>query len=498
MTGIGLLVVWSQLGPLLGIEGRVAQYSLAEVLGRIKPASVLVGLVAALAVWGYPKLKIPGQPILVALALGTGTYHLLAHLVGADQLGPTVGVMLPATTAEPAFRAAWGMTSAGWLFSTAIYVLPYAAFLALQAIMNAAVTATAVGNILGAQSDVNRTLKAQGVANMACGLLAALPVSTNAALSVPAAKQGASARVVALSCAILFVLAFSVGQLLVYLPLAALAGILIMTGLGMVDRWATGLALQVWRSAGRDRQLTLNLALVAAVAAAFFVGSVPLALLVGAVLAMVLLALNLSSAASFAVQDGRGLSSNRVWPAEQAAWLARRRASIAVFRPRGGLFFGTADQLSRSLGQLVGSAGYCLLDLTKVTALDATACQLLAASARKMAGKGMTTVLAGLDPSGSREKALVALGLNSPDPARYWFADVDHALEWVEADMLKQEWPAFAQDAPVPLADTPLTKDVPSADIAQLRVSLTPGSWSRVHCSSAEMPALRCSSSTAG
>jgi len=70
-----------------------------------------------------------------------------------------------------------------------IYVLPYSAFLALQAIMNAAVKSAAVGAIIGVRSDVNRMLKAQDVANIVLGALAALPVATAASQSVPAARM---------------------------------------------------------------------------------------------------------------------------------------------------------------------------------------------------------------------------------------------------------------------------------------------------------------------
>lgn len=473
VTGIGLLLMWSQLGPLLGLEGRLSKYDWPDVLAQLKPASLLVGVATALAIWVYPKVAKRGQPALAALAVGTSLYYLIAWLYGAERLGPTLGTVAPGATAESSFLAVWGNISPSWLLSTALYVLPYAAFLALQAIMNAAVTSVAVGGIIGVRSDVNRTLKAQGIANILCGALAALPIATVASLSLPAARmKGVTAIVPAASCVILLAAILVAGGLLTYIPVAVLAGILVMSGAGMIDRWARGLASRVWRGSGKDSHLTWNLAIVAAVAAAFFFGSVPLALLVGAVLAMVLLAVNLSAATTFGSQDAADLASTRVWPAEQAQWLAGARRSIAIFRPSGGLFFGTADQLTTRLAALEPGVKYCVLDLSRLTTLDATGCQIVAAGARKLAAAGITTVLAGLDPAHPREQALIALGLTHPDPKTHWFADLDHALEWVEAQLLKERWPDVAADTAVDISATPLAKGLSALELEELRSCL--------------------------
>ena len=81
--------------------------------------------------------------------------------------------------------------------ATALHVLPYAALLALLAllaIMNAAVSAVTIGSLLGQRSDVNRTLVAQGCANVVCGALGALPVITVARLSLAAARMNSGRR----------------------------------------------------------------------------------------------------------------------------------------------------------------------------------------------------------------------------------------------------------------------------------------------------------------
>ncbi|MEK6593414.1 MAG: SulP family inorganic anion transporter, partial [Pseudomonadota bacterium] len=400
VTGIGLLVIWSQLGPLLGLEGRLSKYDWSDVLAQLKPASILVGAATALAIWVYPKVTKRGQPALVALVVGTSLYYLIAWRYGAGHLGPTLGTIAPAATAESSFLMVWGNIDPSWLLSMSLYVLPYAAFLALQAVMNDAVASVAVANITGVRTNVNRTLMAQGIGNIVCGALAALPICTSNAQSIPAARmKGATTVVPAASCIVLLVAVLLAGGLLAYIPVAALAAILIMVGAGMIDRWTRGLANRVWSGSGKDSHLTWNLAIVAAVAAAFFFGSIPLALLVGVLLATVLLAVNLSAATTFGGEDAIDHASTRVWPVEQAQWFAGERRAIAIFRPRGGLFFGTADQLSMRLAALEPGIRYCVLDLSRLSTLDATGCQIVATGARKLSAAGITTVLAGLNPA---------------------------------------------------------------------------------------------------
>lgn len=473
VTGIGLLVIWSQVGPLLGLGGQLSKYHWPELLDQLKPASLLVGAATILAIVLYPRFTKRGQPPLAALAVGTSIYYLVEWLYGPEHLGGTLGTIAPLGAAESSLLAVWGEVSPSWLISTGLFVLPYAAFIALQAVMNAAVTSASVGSIIGIRSDANRTLKAQGIANMLCGALAALPITTAASLSLPAARMKRVTGIVpAASPVILLVAVLLAGGLLAHIPLAVLAGILIMAGVGMIDRWARGLATRIWRSSGRDSHLMWNLAIVAAVAAAFIFGSVPLALLTGAVLAMVLLAVSLSAATTFGNQDAARFASARVWPAEQAQWLEGVRGAIAIFRPRGGLFFGTADQLATQLAAVRAGVRFCVVDLSRVTTLDATACQILAAGTKKLFGGGITTVLAGLDPTNRREQALIALGLTHPDSKTGWFRDLDHALEWVEAQLLKERWPDLASDTPVDIAATPLTKGFSGVELDALRSCL--------------------------
>jgi sulfate permease, SulP family len=473
VTGIGLLVVWSQLGPVLGVQSH--GWKLATLWPQVKLGSVLVAVVTIGALLLLPRLKRLGQPALIAMIAGTLVYHLVSATIGPGALGGTLNPLEPASIALHTAASVWNVLAPGWVATTALHVLPYAALLALQAIMNAAVTSGVIGNLLGQRSDANRTLMAQGCANLVCGALGALPVCTTATLCMAATRLKSDPRKMAAgSAVVLFVFVLVAGEWLAWLPVGVLAAMLMMGGVTMVNNSTVRLVKTAWSAQSRQRSTLLTLGIAFAVAAALFWGSVPIALTLGAVLAMVLLSIELSAATSFGVQSGAPVGSRRVWPPEQAAWLRGNASKVAVFRPQGALFFGTADQFAQQLAGTAPGTRFCVIDLTRVTTIDATACGIIAAGAKSLAASGVTPLLAGILPDSARCRELLALGLASPDPNTQWFADLDRALEHAESALVREQWPGIDTTLPFDFAKTPLTLGMNDGELQELKACLRP------------------------
>ncbi len=471
VTGIGLLVISYQLGPILGIPER--GWKLDDQWSLIKPGSFIVAAATVTALIMVPRFKRLGQPVLVALITGTFTYYLLRATLESEVLGGTLYPLRPQTTALQTPVSVWIVVTPSWVAATALQVLPYAALLALQAIMNAAATAVTIGNMLGKRSDLNRTLMAQGCANLVCGALGALPVSTSASLCLAAARMKGNPRIVAAGTAVvLLVVVLVVGAWLTWLPVAVLAAILMMGGVGMVNQSTVRLVKTAWSARSNDRNTLWTMGIAIIVAASLFWGSVPLALMIGAILAMVLLAIELSAATSFGAQSSTQLGSARVWGPEQANWLRQHHSQIAVFRPHGALFFGTADQLAQQLASIAPGTRFCVLDLARVTTVDATACEIIAAGARALASAGVKPLLAGVPPDSARSRSLMALGLSSPDPRTQWFVDLEHALEHAEVTLLTEQWPGIETSSHFEFGQTPLTQGMNEGDLQALKACL--------------------------
>ena len=205
-----------------------------------------------------------------------------------------------------------------------------------------------------------------------------------------------------------------------------------------------------------------------------FWGSVQLALTIGTVLVMVLLAIELSVATRFGSEVGAQLGSRRVWAPEQASWLRESRSKVAVFRPQGALFFGTADQLAHELASTAPGTRFCVLDLTQVTTVDATACEIIAAGANALSARGVQALLAGVVTGSARSRNLVAMGLASPDPRTQWFADLNHALEHAKLLLLNEQWPGIDEARHYKFGQTALTLGMSAGQLQQLSAYLRP------------------------
>ena len=473
VTGIGLLVIWSQLWSILGVQSR--GWTLDTLWSQVKPESLIVAAATVLALLLVPRVRRLGQPVLIAMITGTLVYYLLSAIMGTGMLDGTLNALQPQAIALQTTASIWSVVTPRWVTATTLHVLPYAALLALQGIMNAAANAVTVGNLLGQRSDVNRTLVAQGCANLVCGALGALPVSTAAVLSMPAARmQGNPGSVAAGAAVVLFVIVLVAGKWLTWLPVAVLSAVLMMGGVAMVNQSTVRMVKTAWSARSRDRSTLWTPGIAIIVGAALFWGSVPLALMIGTVLAMVLLAIQLSAATSFGAEASSQLRSRRVWAPEQAKWLAEHHSKIAVFRPQGALFFGTADQLGQQLASPAPGTRFYVLDLARVTTVDATACEIIAAGAKTLAAAGVTPLLAGVLADTGRGRNLVALGLSLPDPRTQWFVDLDRALEHAEVVLLREQWPGIDTASCFEFRQSSLTLGMNEEELQELKAYLRP------------------------
>lgn len=474
ITGTGLLVIWTQLGVVVGVQGGIGKLDWSSAFQQIKLLGVLIGAASAATVWVIPRFTTRVQPVLAGFVAGTALYQLAGLFAGPDLLGPTLGVLEPLSIERERLETFWPSVGWVWFADTAVQVLPYAGLLALQGSLDSVLASRAVSEVTQTPPNIRRTLIAQGCGNMLSGALAGLPISTLVAQSVSVARMGSARTTVPwASCVILLLAIFLFGHLLTYIPAVVLAGLLLTIGVGLIDQWIRGLFLQILRGADSSGEMKWNLAVVVAVAGAMFAGSVPLALLVGTVLAMFILARSVSGTTTFLSEQGTRFSSRRVWPAEQARSLASLRASVRVLRPRGGLFFGTAERLAAALAALEPQTSYCVIDCSQLTVLDATGCRIISTAARKLAARGAVTLIAGLDPSSPREKVFANLGLQAIARDR-WFIDLDHALEWVEAELLRKQSPPVVADSPVDLTQTDIARGLSGAELALLQSRLQP------------------------
>ena len=230
LGGIGVTIALAQLHVVLGGDpppGAVAGVlALPERLAALQPAAVAVGAVAIVVLLVWPRLPRPVRIVpgaLAAVATATAVALLLPAVPRVDLPGGLLdAVTLPSVGLLPAWQ--WAGIAGGMLT------------VALIASVESLLSAVAVGRMrTGTRTDPDRELVGQGAANTVSGFLGGLPVTgviVRSATNVEAgARTRASAVLHGLWIAVFAVALIGVVELV---PLAALAGLLVVIGVGLV------------------------------------------------------------------------------------------------------------------------------------------------------------------------------------------------------------------------------------------------------------------------
>lgn len=208
-----------------------AEGALANLLAARKNHSwaAITGLITILTIISWKAISvgrlklIPGP--LVAVVVAT----VLAALVGL----PILYVEVPNNLADEVYFPT--LAELGSLVEPAMWIVILQ--LAIIASAETLLCAAAVDQLhTGPRTQFDRELKAQGIGNMICGLLCALPMTGVIVRSSANLQAGGKTRLSSIFHGLwllLFVAAFA--WLLRYIPQATLAGILVYTGYKLVD-----------------------------------------------------------------------------------------------------------------------------------------------------------------------------------------------------------------------------------------------------------------------
>jgi sulfate permease, SulP family len=186
----------------------------------------------------------------------------------------------------------------------------------------------------------------------------------------------------------------------------------------------------------RERTLLWSGAVVVLVAAITVAVNFVVAVVVGVFLSMALFIATMNRSLIRAVHDGTVRTSRRIYGPEDTRRLAAERRRIKLVELEGAIFFGSAERLVTEAEGWADTADHIVLDLRRVTAIDATGALGLEQLAKRLRARKVNLALAGVAPEGRHGLALVAYGTFADPTARHWFADADQAIEWAERRLL--------------------------------------------------------------
>jgi carbonic anhydrase len=276
LAGIGGTIVLAQLHVLLGGQSKSsALTSLRELPGQLAGAhlpAVVVGVstVVLMLVWPrLPKALRSVPAALVAVAMATGLAALIDPVLGSAARVDLPGGLLAAIELPVLPDGGWAAIAGAVLT------------VALIASVESLLSAVAVDRMHdGPRAKVDRELIGQGAANTLSGMLGGLPVTGVIVRSATNVRAGAKTRASAVLHAV-WIAVFALGLVWVIelIPLAALAGLLIVVG-GQLIKVAD------LRAAHEHGELVLYLATMVGVMALNLLEGVALGLALAALLVL--------------------------------------------------------------------------------------------------------------------------------------------------------------------------------------------------------------------
>ena len=402
--GIAVIIALQQVPNALGVpkpEGEntavVAGRAVADAIGDVDLAAVgLVALVAVIMVVA-PRLHRALPASLLAVLAAT----VVAAVADLDVA--TIGTLPQALPTLHLPHVAVGDLDR---YLNAAFAI--AALAAIESLLSAKV---ADGMADGPRHDPDRELFGQGLANVVSPLLGGMPATGAIARTAVNVRAGARTRVAALvhSVTLVAVVLFA-ASLVARIPLAALAGVLIVTAVRMVDVHNVRAVLRSTRSDA----IVLVLTAVATVVFDLIV-AVEIGVAAAAVLALRHVA-RTAEAVPVTVDP-------EVDPDAERDLLAEH---IVAYRLDGALFFGAAQRFLTELAA-VADVQVVILRLPGLQVLDATGAQALGEIVDELEHRGITVLLKG--PRPEHRKVLEAVGaLDRLAHERHLFDDLDAAV----------------------------------------------------------------------
>ncbi len=416
-SGIAVIIFASQLGELFGLtlQGKqpgelIAKLTaLGEAAGTVNPAAVGVAALTIGTIVGLKRLRPswPGMLIAVAgAAFAAYAFSLPVETVGTRFGGIPRSLPLPSLPALSLERVQ--------------AVFPDAAAFALLGAIESLLSAVVADGMTGRRHRSNCELVAQGFANVGSALFGGICVTGTIARTATNVRAGAHGPVSGmLHSGFLLLFMLIAAPLASYIPLAALAGVLAVVALNMVEKdafralirssWGDAMVLLVTFMLVIFRDLTEGIVVGFALGSVLFIDRMSKAIAVDANVPM----------ARDDVADDR--NSNRTnYDSKEAA-----DPDTVIYRISGAFFFGAASTVGTVLDRIADQRKNFILDCSGVPFLDSTAANVLEGAAHKAERAGVRFFITGASPNVRR--MLFAHGVKPPH-VRYK-ATIENALQ---------------------------------------------------------------------
>ena len=387
-SGIALTIFATQIKDLFGMEishlpGDFIHKWIAyfQHIHTVNYWSLGIGIASILLIAFTPKIskKIPGS--LVAIIVMTIiVYFLHAHfgITGIETIGDrfTIDPSLPKAAVPPIN------------FAAIKTLIPVAFTIAMLGAIESLLSATVADGVIGDRHDSNTELVAQGVANVVTPFFGGIPATGAIARTMTNINHGGRTPVAGLvHAAVLALIVLFLGSLTSHIPMACLAGVLVIVAYNMSE-WRTFKSLM--KSPPSD---------VAVLLATFIltvVFDLTVAIEIGLLLAVLLFIRRISESSSVSVlREKIGQAEYIEGSADNAQLILPK--GVEVYEIEGPFFFGMANKFEEQMKIIGDRPTVRIIRMRKVPFMDSTGAHNLENVIKMSQKQGIKILLSGVN-----------------------------------------------------------------------------------------------------
>ncbi|TDI85094.1 MAG: SulP family inorganic anion transporter [Caldithrix sp.] len=400
MAGAALLIIINQVPNLLGLPQSSGLTFLNNISGigeniaRVDTAAIFIGVGTVLLVLTINRLspKSPaGIPYIPSYLLALLAAAGLVVLFGLMDKGIVVVGNIPAKL-PPLSAPALDLTTINLLAASALA-------LTVISISETIASAKSIGSLAGDKIDANQELVGQGLAKIAVAFFSGMPVSGSFTRTALNFRAGAQTRFAAVfSGILLFIIVIIFSPIARYIPVAALAGVIMVLVTNMVNWDHVVITLKTTKSDAVVMLATFTATLLFSLDTAIYIG-------VG--LSLVLFLRKAGHPRLIELEYDQTNGFQEMKPADK-----RRIPEISIVHIEGDIFFGAAEFFENEIGRIASRPGLkvLILRVKSASCLDATSIMGLMRFAENMKKTDKLLVVSGV--TGEVERVFRRSGLD--------------------------------------------------------------------------------------
>lgn len=388
-SGIALTIFTTQMKDLFGLTmDKVPADFISKWIAYISNIStmnfwsLIIGICSILVIVFTPKLskKIPGS--LIAIILMTVIVYIMRYHLGITNI-ETIGdrFIINASLPEP--------ESISFNMETINKLLPSAFTIAMLGAIESLLSATVADGVTGDKHNSNTELIAQGAANIVVPIFGGIPVTGAIARTMTNINNGGRTPIAGIIHAIvLLLILLFLGPLTKHIPMACLAGVLIIVSYNMSE----------WRS---FKSLLKNpKADVIVLLTTFFltvIFDLTIAIEIGLLIAVLLFLKRIMDVTEVSVLKNKLTTSDSEAPSDEEKLTIPE--GVEVYEIDGPFFFGIANKFEESMRVIGDKPKVRIIRMRKVPFIDSTGIHNLESLCKKSQSENIHMILSGVTPN---------------------------------------------------------------------------------------------------